>query len=114
MAKKTFTERMQQRAVNPTMQFISVPEESSTEPQERPQAASQIKTEERASTASRAPQRAPQTRRALSQYGEELRNRRFQLLLTPSLFEELKERAAAERMSINDLINSVMSEYLRK
>ena len=114
MAKKTFTERMQ-RAVNPTMQFISsAPEEASTEPQKRPQAAPKPKTEERASTASSAPQRAPQPRRALSQYGEELRNRRFQLLLTPSLFEELKERAAAERMSINDLVNSVMSDYLRK
>ena len=109
MAKKTFAERMQQKAVNPTLQFISAPEASTA-----PQAAPQSKTRERASTASTAPQGAPQTRRALSQYGEELRNRRFQLLLTPSLYEELRERAAAERMSINDLINTVMSDYLRK
>lgn len=102
--KKTFTDKIQQKAVNPTLQFISAPE-AAPEPR---------KVEEHKTSAStpNAPQRAPQARRALSD--EETKSRRLQLLLTPSLYDELRDKAAEERVSVNEMINTILKDYLRK
>lgn len=102
--KKSFTDKMQQKALNPTLQFISQLE-ASTEPQE-PQ-----KPGRRTSAA--APKKAPQ-HRAQPQYDEETKSRRLQLLLTPSLYDALRERAAQERMSVNEAVNTILKDYLRK
>lgn len=110
---KTFKDKMQQRATNPTLQFISQPE-TATEPQEESQSVEESKTRESASTASGRPRKAPQARRALPQYGEEIKSRRLQLLLTPSLYEELRERAALDRMSVNELMTVALMDYLSK
>ena len=91
---KTFKDTMRAKASNPTMQFISAPEENPQPEINEPVA-------------------APPARRAIPQY-EETKSRRLQLLLTPSLYEAIKERASEERMSVNELINSVLRDALRK
>lgn len=106
MTKKTFTDRIQQKAVNPTLQFISTPEAVSDpreEPQQKPE-----------SSPSRRSSGTTQAHRARPQFDEETKSRRLQLLLTPSLYDQLKRRADRERMSVNELINSILKDYLRK
>lgn len=105
MAKKTFADRI--KAVNPTLQFISQP---TTEPQNEPQEAEELRPERRSSSSSGTHQRAPQTHRAT--LDEETKSRRLQLLLTPTLYEAVKERAAAERLSVNELINSILRDAM--
>lgn len=111
--KKSFTDRMQQKAVNPTLQFISAPE-AAPEPQNEPQTVEKRRPGRKTSTASSTPQRAPQAHRAQPQYDEETKSRRLQVLLTPSLYDELRERAVEERMSVNEMINTILKDYLRK
>jgi len=100
--KKTFTDKIQQKAVNPTLQFIS---EAASEPQK-------VEAPKRTPSTSGTPQRAPQARRALSD--EETKSRRLQLLLTPSLYDQLRDKAAEERMSVNEMINVILRDFLRK
>lgn len=117
--KKTFTDKIQQKAVNPTLQFISQPEETQAKP-------ITIKVAEMEGTRTPA---QPQTvkvvysdgsdvkrtaHRAKPQYDEETKSRRLQLLLTPSLYREIKSKAAEERMSVNELINSLLTDAIRK
>ena len=113
MTKKTFTDKIQQKAVNPTLQFISAPE-AATEPQNEPQTVEARRPGRKTSTSSGTPQRVPQARRAQPQYDEETKSRRLQVLLTPSLYDELRERAAEERMSVNEMLNTILKDYLRK
>lgn len=126
---KTFKDKMQQKAVNPTLQFISQPEpeeephrlaietrplyqreEAATEPQ----TVEESKAKRKGSTASSTPRKAPPARRALPQFDEETKSRRLQLLLTPSLYEAIKDKAAEERLSVNELINSILKDAIRK
>lgn len=113
MPKKTFTDRIQQIAANPTLQFISTPE-AAPEPQKAPQTAEKKKPERKTSSASSTPQRAPQARRAQPQYDEETKSRRLQLLLQPSLYDELRAKAAQEHISVNEMISIILKDYLRK
>lgn len=102
MAKKSFTEAIQQKkVVNPTLQFIS-----QSEPEERP-------PEEPVKEKPAPRPRSSTQRRALPQY-EETKSRRLQLLITPSLQEALRIRAEAEHTSVNELINRILSKELRK
>ena len=123
---KSFKDKIQQKAVNPTLQFISQPEPEG-EPQrlkietrplyqraEEPQTVEDGKGKRKASTASRAPKKAPPARRALPQYEEETKSRRLQLLLTPSLYEAVKEKAAEERLSVNEYINATLKDAIGK
>lgn len=112
MPKKTFTDRIQQIAANPTLQFISTPE-AAPEPQKAPQTAEK-KPERKTSSASSTPQRAPQARRAQPQYDEETKSRRLQLLLQPSLYDELRAKAAQEHISVNEMISIILKDFLRK
>lgn len=99
---KSFKDKIQQKAVNPTLQFISQPEP------EEPSTASQSAVKQEADRIPDRPQRAAQARRAQPQYDEEIKSRRLQLLLTPSLYEAVKARAAEERLSVNELVNSIL------
>lgn len=110
---KTFKDRIQQRAVNPTLQFISAPE-TSPGPQEEPQTVEARRPGRKTSTTSSTPQRAAQTHRAQPQFDEETKSRRLQVLLTPSLYDELRARAAEERLSVNEMLNTILKDYLRK
>lgn len=141
---KSFKDKMQQKAVNPTLQFISQPE---TEPlsdedistiadtiiengrkakgttvidldtgEARPATAEEMTKifGRKPRKASSTPKKRPQARRALPQFDEETKSRRLQVLLTPSLYDELRERASEERMSVNEMINTILKDYLRK
>lgn len=121
---KSFKDKIQQKAVNPTLQFISTPEEEphrlkvETRPlyQRAEEAATEPQTVEegKASPASSTPRKAPQARRALPQFDEETKSRRLQLLLTPSLYEAVKAKAAKERLSVNEYINSILKDATGK
>ena len=101
MAKKSFTEAIQRKATaNPTMQFISQPEPERVPPEP---------VEKKAPGK---PRPTPPAHRANPQY-EETKNRRLQLLITPSLQDALRKKAAEERTSVNDLINTLLKQALK-
>ena len=122
MASKTFKDKMQQKAaVNPTLQFISTPEPEEEQPHrplykraEEPQTVEEGKGKRKASTASSTPKKAPPARRAQPQYDEETKSRRLQLLLTPSLYEAVKDKAAEARLSVNEYINSILKDAVSR
>ena len=105
---KSFKDKMQQKAVNPTLQFISTPE-----PEKEPQPIEKKKPEASSSTRKTSlPTR--KTTRAVSTFDDEIRNRRLQLLLTPSLYQAVKDNADRERISVNELINMILMDAMRK
>ena len=108
---KSFKDKMQQKAaVNPTLQFISQPDqEESAIPQ-----TAEIRTKRKSATVPGSDRKAPPARRALPQFDEETKSRRLQLLLTPSLYEAIKSKAIAERLSVNELINSLLKDAIEK
>lgn len=89
---KSFKDRIEQKAVNPALQFITQEPIASREPE----------------------QQAHQARRAQPQYDEETKSRRLQLLITPSLYEAVKAQATKEKVSVNEMINSILKDALRK
>lgn len=110
---KTFKDKMQQKAVNPTLQFISQAEEP--EASTKPQTVEESKPKaSRGSSKRKAAPPPPPAHRAQTQYGEEAKSRRLQLLITPSLYEAVKARAAEERRSVNDYINAALWDTIRK
>lgn len=124
---KSFKDKMQQKAVNPTLQFISTPEPEEEQPHrlkietrplyQREEDAIEPQTVEegkRKRKASSAPKKAPPARRAQPQYDEETKSRRLQLLLTPSLYEAVKDKAAEERLSVNEYINSILKDAISR
>lgn len=101
MAKKTFKDTVRAKATdNPALQFISQPitEETAAEEPETYQRSGE--PEESTS--------APQGR-----YGGEAKTRRLQLLLTPSLYTAIRDKAAEERRSVNDMVNLILQDALR-
>ena len=131
---KSFKDKIQQKAVNPTLQFISTPEEEKSEkriltvPPNSAYAQSlqekglfsgilsqdEIRTIADKAKSTKAPRKAPPAHRALPQYDEETKSRRLQLLLTPSLYEAVKNRAAAEHMSVNEMINCILRDAMER
>lgn len=99
---KTFKDKLDQQASNPTLQFISKPEERPT-PQEAQ--APDIKQPERC---------VYQARRAMPQYGEETKSRRVQIMLTPSLYEAARAKAAEARMSVNEYITTAIIDAIER
>ena len=51
--------------------------------------------------------------KALGQNMPETRSKRVQLLVTPSMFDALKALSAETGLSVNEIINVALSEYLR-
>lgn len=82
---KSFKDRIQQKAANPTLQFITPPEE------EKPQGESWR-----------------------DHVAGETKSRRLQLLLTPSLYEAVKEEAEQRGLSVNEIINLILKDAMRK
>lgn len=124
---KSFKDKMQQKAVNPTLQFISAPEPEEEQPHrlkietrplyQRDEDAIEPQTVEegkRKRKASSTPKKAPPARRAQPQYDEETKSRRLQLLLTPSLYEAVKDKAAEARLSVNEYINSILKDAISR
>ena len=85
---KDKAEKRRASANNPAMMFISQPE---AEP-------------ERKASPLQAPMRAPQ--------GREAKTRRLQLLLTPSLYQAIKDRADSEGLSVNETISELLQTAL--
>ena len=108
---KSFKEKMQQKAaVNPTLQFITPPDQEEA----IPQTAEQSRSRRKAAAVPGSDRKAPQARRAQPQFDEEIKSRRLQLLLTPSLYEAIKAKAIEERVSVNELINILLKDAIVK
>lgn len=92
MAKKDFKK-------NPALFYIGEPEAPAEDPEE-------VKEDPEIDQGLTVPKGYILTREAKSE--------RMQLLIRPSLKKGIKEAAAAQGLSMNDLINSILEEYLRK
>ena len=88
--KKSFKQQ-----INPAMQFIT--------PQEEPEKA----TETPAKTTD-----APEGYKVNPLYIE-TKSRRLQLLVQPSLYERIKEKADAQGQSVNELIHTILEAWTR-
>ena len=109
---KSFTDKMKSKAAeNPALMFISQAEE--------PQAAPEPKKPRNriTSTAEDSPLQAPEIRKAATSGRpvpprKEYKSRRLQLLIQPSLYEEIRDRAEAEGLSVNEEIHSLLRQAL--
>lgn len=100
MSKKTFKDTIREKAAeNPALQFISQP--LTEEPEE--EAEEKIY---RTGSGNR-----PNTQPGANAAGE-TKSRRLQLLLTPSLYAAIRDKAAAERRSVNDTINIILQDAI--
>lgn len=90
--KKDFTE-----AFNPATQFISVPAQAPTEP-------AQVETT--------TPTAQPPAGYKVDPRYIETKSRRVQMLIQPSLHDRIKERAKAERRSVNDMMHLLLEEAI--
>lgn len=88
MAKKDFSVK-----ANPVLKYISTaaPEETSPMPE---------------------PQPAPPTTQATP--GKERKSKRLNLLMLPSVLEDLSKVATMRRTSVNDLINTIAKAYVEE
>ena len=92
MAKKTFKD-------NPALQFISSVNEERE--QETPTRAEQTTP------------KAPEGYKANPLYVE-IKSRRLQLVLQPSLYDRVKARAKAEGLSVNEYVHKTLDEATRE
>lgn len=117
MAKKSF------KADNPALQFISAAQEEAPAPKQpqapKPEAAPPKKTttgrygygmEHKRTAPSPAPPKASEPAEAPPPAAE-TKSRRLNLLLQPSVMDDLSKIAHMKKTSVNDLINTVMREY---
>lgn len=86
--RKSFTDQMKNRQNNPAAQFVTEPE---AQPIRQPEAEQQ-------------PRRKP----------PEAKSRRMQILIRPSLYEALKAAADEEYLSVNELINEILTDAIKK
>lgn len=93
MAKKDFS-----GVVNPALQFIDV---TPAEPPVSPETEKSV-------------QPAKAKGDALESPGKERKTKRLNLLVRPSIMEDLGKIAVMQRTSVNDLINVVLSDYVRE
>ena len=110
---KSFTDKMRSKAAeNPALMFISQPE-----PQAAPEAKKATRKTTRKAEASPL-QAAPETKRAATSGArttpprKEYKSRRLQLLIQPSLYEEIRDRAEAEGLSVNEEIHNLLRQAL--
>ncbi len=103
--KKTFTAQLDSAQFNPAMQFISA----------APQQKEEDRRPRRPSTAPAAGERAPEPPdgfRMNPMYIEK-KTRRLQLLLKPSVYDAIRERADREGVSVNELTGSILETAMR-
>ena len=108
---KSFTDKMKSKAAeNPALMFISQAEE--------PQAAPEPKKARATRKTEASPLQAAPEIRATIPGGrpvpprKEYKSRRLQLLIQPSLYEEIKDRAEAEGLSVNEEIHNLLRQAL--
>ena len=107
---KNFTDKMKSKAAeNPAMMFISQPE--------KPQAAEETRTPgkrtRKAETSPLQAEKAPIIPAARpTAPRKEFKSRRLQLLIQPSLYEEIRSRAEAEGLSVNEEIHNLLRQAL--
>lgn len=94
MPKKSFKD-------NPALQFIST-----VEGQEQEQEAT---TKPKLSTAAKAPEGYK-----LNPEFVEVKSRRVQLILQPSLYDRVKQKAKAARLSVNEFVHQILEEATRE
>lgn len=126
MAKKDFSDRPNP-AIIPALQFITVKtEEPETAPEETPDAVPEAAAEppatEKAPAAKASapapaskrvtPARTPQTQAVARK--NERKTKRLNLLLRPSVMEDLQKIATMRRTSVNDLINEALQAFAQK
>ncbi len=51
--------------------------------------------------------------RILAESGPETRSRRMQILVTPTMYESLKVLADGMKVSMNEIVNVALEEYLK-
>lgn len=95
MAKKTFKD-------NPALQFITTPEE---EPAEEVVATKKSTTSKK--------KEAPEGYKVNPEFIE-VKSRRVQLVLQPSLYDKVKARAKASGVSVNEYVHSILEEATRE
>lgn len=86
MAKKNF------KPINPALQFIRVPEPEESIP---------VKPEK------------TNTKKGRPVSKEETKSKRLNLLMFPSVCEDIAKIATMKRSSTNDLIHSILQEYIK-
>ena len=110
---KSFREKAEAKrtsAGNPALMFISQPQEQAQKAEEP---AKRKQTKDLSLQAKKAAQKASKATQApRAAQGAEAKSRRLQLLIQPSLYEEVKARAEAEGTSVNDQISSLLREAL--
>lgn len=105
MAKKDFS-NSQNPALIPALQFITTENEDVPEKKEPRKPAAQPRPKMEKARETKAPVQTPIER--------ERKTKRLNLLLRPSVMENLQKIAVMQRTSVNDLINEVMLDYTRK
>jgi len=111
---KSFTDKMRSKAAeNPALMFITQAEEPQTAPEpQQPRNRITRKAEDSPLQA------APETRAAATSGQrtppprKEYKSRRLQLLIQPSLYEEIRDRAEAEGLSVNEEIHNLLRQAL--
>ena len=109
-------EKKRASAGNPALMFITQPQEKAQKAEEpAKKSRTQQETRGHSPQAKKAAQKAskatPQIRSAQAPraaQGTEAKSRRLQLLIQPSLYEEVKARADEEGTSVNDQISSLL------
>lgn len=110
---KSFTDKMKSKAAeNPALMFISQPE-----PQAAPETKKAATRKTTRKTESSPLQAAPEIRPTVTSGRpvpprKEYKSRRLQLLIQPSLYEAIKDRAEAEGLSVNEEIHNLLRQAL--
>lgn len=105
--KKTFSAQLGSAQFNPAMQFISsAPQQSEEEP--KPKQGRPAKPQ----SAYEKPQDPPDGFRMNPMYIEK-KTRRLQLLLKPSVYDAIRERADREGVSVNEMIGSILETAVK-
>lgn len=114
MAKKDFSNK-QNPAIIPALQFITARQQT---PEEAPEGAPVGMTPQAAEEKSAAAPRkvTPRKAAATPESGGEKENKskRLNLLLRPSVMEDLQKIATMRRTSVNDLINGALVAFARE
>ena len=107
---KSFTEKMQKRAAeNPAMMFISQPEPQAAPEPKKPRTPRKTTSRTEASPL-QAETIIPAARPTAPR--KEYKSRRLQLLIQPSLYEAIRDRAEADGMSVNEEIHNLLRQAL--
>lgn len=95
---KSFKDKIQQKAANPTLQFISAAQTTPKGEDLSPIGRSDTDDLRQHSAGA---------------HTRETRSRRLQLLITPTLFDALRQEADDQQTSVNDLVNSILNKAMK-